>query len=416
MNRLTRVITLAFWTLLSLSACSTFPAEAAPEWTSSDPVDARLRWAEGSVHIERAEGGVRLDNRRAPLSRWPLNAGDLVSTGSSGRADIDIGGARLRLDSDSDLVLQRLDDHVVGLRLQRGSLALHIPRPDAASAFDIDTDAGLHQPLGPGLFRVDAGRSVRDDFSATAWRSPLRITQNSATLTLRPGQRAELFLGGGWRLTAPEADAFARWALSEDRPPEPPAPPPVVLYPVPAYPPPVYGPPPVIWGTRPQPSWTVIIGNERDTRRRDDPRDGHRRPHHDERHDGRRDAHPSPRPDVRGGLGVTLPPAMPVPLPHPIAGPLPSPGVRPAPLPALPVHPPVQAAPQPPAPRASEPRGQAGPPASTPPSGYRRRADDRESAPAVPVPPPTGRADARPIRSLPGDERRRDLWPPGAER
>ena len=212
--------------LLALSLSLT--AAASPDQDPPGRV-GRLRSADGPVWLARGDGSATLDHRRESLRNWPVSQGDRLRTGHDARAEVDLGSTRLRLDEDSELLLDQVDDDHVVLRLDRGGLAVVLQDPDVAREFRIDTPAGRHQPLGPGSFRFDARQADRDDFSATAWRSPLRIEQEDATMTLRPGQRVEWTADGGWRRTLPVADAFARWALVQDDTPAAPDPAPAEM-------------------------------------------------------------------------------------------------------------------------------------------------------------------------------------------
>lgn len=381
-------------TALTLLACSLTGAWADNAYGRA----ARLRWVEGNVQLERADGSAPQDNRDEALRHRRLGSGDLLRTGEAGRAEIDWGSSRLRLDEDSELLVRRLSEDRLVLQLRRGSLAARLDNNADALAFSLDTDAGHHEPLGAGLFRFDAGRSRWDDFSATAWRSPLRIEQNSAALTLRPGQRAELFSNGGWRLTTPESDAFARWGLGEDNASDRPAPTPVQ---------PPYVEPPQVWITPPQ-SPVLIIGGgfpryepprmrpwpapawpppvmrlpepprrEHDRHERDDRTD---RPDRPDRHP--RDDRNSIAPPPRG-----LPPGGIVPLPNPVPNPLPNPSLRP----------PVA---QPP-----EPQGPAGNLGRIMQDVARRGGIVAPPAATASTPAAAGRGDPRPDRNQRGDDR-----------
>jgi FecR protein len=214
------------WTHRTLAVLLLALSLAATAAQAQDPPGrvGRLRSADGPVWLTRSDGSATLEHPRESLRNWPVSQGDRLRTGHGARAEIDLGSTRLRLDEDSALRLEQVDDDHVVLQLDQGGLALVLQDPDVAREFRIDTAAGRHQPLGPGSFRFDARQEDRDDFSATAWRSPLRIEQDDATLTLRPGQRAEWTADGGWRRTLPAADAFARWALVQDDAPATPDP------------------------------------------------------------------------------------------------------------------------------------------------------------------------------------------------
>lgn len=179
---------------------------------------AAVVWLEGAARLQRDDGQEPVDADPAALPNWPLTRGDVFATAPGGRAELEIGALRLRLGSDTAIHLQRLDDQAVEIGLRQGQLAVLLPQDDLAGLLRIDTPSAHHRPQGAGQFRFDAGAAGE---SATAWRSPLRVEWEQARLQLRSGQRAEFLPEGGWRLTLPQSDAFAAWALVDATQPLP---------------------------------------------------------------------------------------------------------------------------------------------------------------------------------------------------
>ncbi|HNB46579.1 MAG TPA: hypothetical protein PLL72_20530, partial [Burkholderiaceae bacterium] len=218
MHALLSVALHRFWrgllTLLGLIALAT-AAQAA-----DDPPGrvGLVAWIDGSARLQRGDGGEPIDHERESLRNWPLTSGDLLSVGERSRAELGIGSTRLRLDGGAQLLLRRVDDDAIELQLLRGSLVLRVSSPEVARELLIDTAAARQRPLSAGAFRFDTGTPWREGHAATAWRSELRIEQRDGSLQLRSGQRADLYVDGGWRLTRPEADDLERWALAPDDP------------------------------------------------------------------------------------------------------------------------------------------------------------------------------------------------------
>ncbi|MDP4299722.1 DUF6600 domain-containing protein [Leptothrix discophora] len=180
----------------------------------------RIAWVEGDARLRHDDGTPAVEHREDNLRNWPVTGGDRLSVGRDSRAEIAIGSTRLRLGEDSELTVTALDDDRIVLELVEGSLAIVLRSDEVARELSIETVAGRLSPSGAGLFRVDVPaprRGEPDTASATAWRQALLIEQPGVgRQTLRPGQRAELYRDGGWRLTTPESDAFARWAMTQD--------------------------------------------------------------------------------------------------------------------------------------------------------------------------------------------------------
>lgn len=198
---------LATLLVVGLAACGPLPPAQAQSYDDDPPARVgRVASVDGPVWLESAGGGEAIASPR----NWPISGGDVLSTGERGRTDLGIGSTRLRVDENTRLRVLRLDDDAVDLELQRGSLALRFVNTLVAREFRIVTAAGQVLPLGDGLYRVDADLNGR--YAATAWRDDLLIQQGGLQLQLRAGQRADLYVEGGWRIGAPQHDSFARWA------------------------------------------------------------------------------------------------------------------------------------------------------------------------------------------------------------
>jgi hypothetical protein len=189
------------------------PARAAGDEEVVDPPArvGRIARIEGWVTLQSHDSNEFIDSPR----NWPLTSGDVVNTGDFANAELRVGASVFRIGDNARLQFVRLDDDAIELHLQRGSLAMMLNSDDAAREVTVSSPAGRFLPLGEGFFRVDATPTP----GATAWRSGLQVDQASATLTLKPGQYAQLYQEGGWRLGSPVSDEFARWSMRPDSAP-----------------------------------------------------------------------------------------------------------------------------------------------------------------------------------------------------
>ncbi len=180
----------------------------------------RIVMVDGDARLRHDDGTPAVEHREDNLRNWPVTGGDRLSVGRDSRLEIAIGSTRLRLGEDSELTVTTLDDDRIALELVEGNLAVVLRSDEVARELSIETVAGRLSPIGAGLFRVDVPaprRGEPDTAAATAWRQALVIEQSGVgRLTLKPGQRAELYRDGGWRLGTPESDDFARWAMTQD--------------------------------------------------------------------------------------------------------------------------------------------------------------------------------------------------------
>lgn len=195
------------------------PGAPAPG-TQADTQEAD--WPARVGRIAEVQGGVSLLDRddnewvAATVNR-PVTSGDQFATQPGGRLEISIGSSTLRLDGDTELVLQRLDDDAVVLHLRRGSLAVQAVSAEMAGQIEVHTREGRFRPREPGSYRIDH----RDDAShATAWRGTLRFEGSDSLLVIGRGQHAEIWLEGRathYRWSEDQRDDFAAWVARDEQ-------------------------------------------------------------------------------------------------------------------------------------------------------------------------------------------------------
>src|SRR5688572_5581348 len=102
-------------------------ALAGAAWADPPGRVGRLAWMAGEVTLAGAGAAP------APAQlNWPVSTGSVIDTGASGRAEVTLGSLVLRLDVDSAVAVDQLDDQALRLRLEHGSLALRATTPEAA--------------------------------------------------------------------------------------------------------------------------------------------------------------------------------------------------------------------------------------------------------------------------------------------
>ena len=167
-------------------------------------VVGQLNTVAGEVRWYDRDNAVWLGSVQQPLRHWPVVAGDLLRTGPGARAELRLGPHTVRLGADTDLRVQQLDEIGWVLRLQAGTLAVHLSggQPGAQLAGEVLTDEGRLVPRSPGHYRIERQAQARTPATvATAWRGELRFDSQDSALVIAQGQRAEL-----WRETVGRAD------------------------------------------------------------------------------------------------------------------------------------------------------------------------------------------------------------------
>ena len=111
---------------------------------------ARLAYVRGPVSFSPAGTD---DWALASLNR-PLVAGDRLWTEPSGRDELQLGGAALRMDGGTLLSILTLDDRVLQVQLSQGTLNVRVRPGPAAGAIEVDTPNLALTIDQPGHYRI----------------------------------------------------------------------------------------------------------------------------------------------------------------------------------------------------------------------------------------------------------------------
>lgn len=114
---------------------------------------ARLSYASGDLGLMPAGS---TDWSTADVNR-PLTNGDKLSSGPDARAELELGGAALRINSQSDIGVLNLNDQIGQFELTQGTLSLTVRSIDQGATYEIDTPTLALVVNQPGTFRVDVG-------------------------------------------------------------------------------------------------------------------------------------------------------------------------------------------------------------------------------------------------------------------
>lgn len=162
-------------------------AQAATGEDSVDPPSrvARLSYIAGDLGLLPA--GAR-DWSDASINR-PLTTGDKLSSGADARAELEFGGATLRLDHRTDLGLLDLNEQLAQIELTQGTLSLSVHRVDEGQSYEIDTPTVALVIDQPGRFRVDI------DGNATR----VTVFEGNATVYGENDAQRDVFAGRSYR-------------------------------------------------------------------------------------------------------------------------------------------------------------------------------------------------------------------------
>lgn len=122
---------------------------------SADPPArvARLSYTSGDLGLMPAGS---TDWAAADVNR-PLTNGDKLSSGPDARAELELGGASLRVNSQSDIGVLNLTDQIGQFELTQGTISVTVRTIDQGATYEIDTPSLALVINQPGTFRVDVG-------------------------------------------------------------------------------------------------------------------------------------------------------------------------------------------------------------------------------------------------------------------
>jgi hypothetical protein len=204
-----RLRTVAFLAGLAIAACS--------GWAAADPPSrvARLGYTTGAVSFSPAGEN---DWVLATINR-PLTAGDRLWVDAGARAEIQVGGAMIRMNAGTAVSVLNLDDRIAQLQLTQGTLNVRVWRLEPNQVFEVATPNLAFTLRQPGEYRI----SVDPDSNATdiiVRRGQGEVYGEGAAYVIDSRQPYR-FTGTGLReyeyLDAPRLDEFDTWAIDRDR-------------------------------------------------------------------------------------------------------------------------------------------------------------------------------------------------------
>jgi hypothetical protein len=105
----------------------------------------------------------------------PLWTGDRLWTGSGARAELQIGGAALRLAPETSITVINFDDRIAQFEVTQGAVQFRVRTIDSGDTIEIDTPNLAYSVRQPGDYRVDVAPDGGFDECCRAARRGRRI-------------------------------------------------------------------------------------------------------------------------------------------------------------------------------------------------------------------------------------------------
>ncbi len=186
-------------------------------WASADPPSrvARLGYMTGAISFSPAGEN---DWVLAPINR-PLTTGDRLWADAGARAEIQVGGAMIRMNAGTAVSILNLDDRIAQLQLTQGVLNVRVLRLAPGQVFEVDTPNLAFTLRQPGAYRIE----VEPDGSATTIvvrKGQGEVYGEDAAYVIDSRQPYR-FMGTGLReyqyVDTPRLDEFDNWSSDRDR-------------------------------------------------------------------------------------------------------------------------------------------------------------------------------------------------------
>ena len=145
---------------------------------------ARLNYISGEVSIQ--PGGV--NEWVAGSINRPLTSTDRVWTDKDARAELQLGGAAVQLNSETSLTLVNVSDNNVQLQLDQGTLNVHVSQLSDGEIYEVDTPntSFIVQKSGDYRFDVD---NAGDSTAVTVWKGKGQATGDGPGIQIGGNQQ-----------------------------------------------------------------------------------------------------------------------------------------------------------------------------------------------------------------------------------
>jgi hypothetical protein len=161
---------------------------------------------------------LRDGESEAAVLNWPITSQQRLSTGRAGRAEVRIGSLAVRLDGETDVDFNRIDDEAIQIIVQRGTAALRVRNRELLREIDLLTPRERVALEDVGRYRLDVDRASGVT-AVTVHVGYARISAGRNTFVVQSGQRGEVgsYPTVSFQLVTPAADAFDDWVAARDR-------------------------------------------------------------------------------------------------------------------------------------------------------------------------------------------------------
>jgi ferric-dicitrate binding protein FerR (iron transport regulator) len=169
---------------------------------------AVLQYINGAVSIQPHGTGSWV----AASSNAVLGNTDNVWTDKAARAELNVGTGLMQLNAETSLTIVNVSRHAVQVRLNQGTLYLHVHHLFDGEIYEVDSNNGSFTLKKSGDYRFDAD-SVADTTTITVWKGEGSVTGERSALRVKGHEQVRLSgtAAAYERHKDPNPDGFDEW-------------------------------------------------------------------------------------------------------------------------------------------------------------------------------------------------------------
>jgi hypothetical protein len=201
--------------LAPLGGCYYFGQQAGDPPQPDTPTAAETPWGqlsymEGSISVRPAAG----DTWAIPDTNAVLGTGDKLWVDTVGHLEVEFGSTTVRLASETELDLMRVDTSEMQLLVPQGSVDYRLREVDTTKSYEIDSPNAAIFLEETGEYRIDVS-SNGDTTRLVAWSGHAQVSAAGRTFPVDSGQMVYVRGDSTTRyqiVPAGPMDAFDLWA------------------------------------------------------------------------------------------------------------------------------------------------------------------------------------------------------------
>jgi ferric-dicitrate binding protein FerR (iron transport regulator) len=148
-----------------------------------------------------------------------LPPSEYVWTGANSRAEINVGGGLIRMNSEASVTLLALNRSTVQIGVNQGEVSLTVLGLAPGEIYELDTPNATLTVTKPGVYRVEV-TPTEDVTIVTTRKGSIVATGSGNAVTVNSGQQVKFRGGKSMQHTAqkaPPPDGFEDWASVRDK-------------------------------------------------------------------------------------------------------------------------------------------------------------------------------------------------------